>query len=280
MSLATSTANRHIPLGLFPRRPASRLYDRVVEVLRTWHYSRRTEKANIHWIRRLVLFHTGRHPRELAEGHVNRFLTHLAVKENVAASTQNQALAALLFLYEHVLEQPLNRFYADRVKQELCRRKTGSYIIRQEEHMRRLAIATVGVVVVLATLVPASVHAEDKRYGKVFIKGATAEVNGREFPDAEIEESVKDMKKRHGKFALAESESEADFMIVIIERRAVAISGQPASKTIAATLSVREGATWKPAAKLQSKARNIFWGLAADNIIDQAENWVKKNALK
>jgi integron integrase len=86
-----------------------RLYDRVVEILRGRHYSRRTEEAYVHRIRRFILFHTGRRPRELGQDEVNRFLTHLAVKENVAASTQNQALAGLLSLYEHVLEQPLNR---------------------------------------------------------------------------------------------------------------------------------------------------------------------------
>ena len=73
------------------------------------HYSRCTEEAYVHWIRRFLLFHTRRHPRELAEGDANRFPTHLAVSQNVAASTQNHALAAVLFLYEHVLEQPLNR---------------------------------------------------------------------------------------------------------------------------------------------------------------------------
>ncbi|MBI3679968.1 MAG: integron integrase [Acidobacteria bacterium] len=61
------------------------------------------------WIRRFLLFHNGRHPSELVEGDVNRFLTHLAMKENVAASTQNQGLAGVLFLYEHVLERPLDR---------------------------------------------------------------------------------------------------------------------------------------------------------------------------
>ena len=97
-----STGFRRSPLGLVPDQPTPRLYDRLVEVLRTRHYSRRTEEAYVHWIRRFLLFHTRRHPRELAEGDVNRFLTHLAVGENVAASTQNQALAAVLFLYEHV----------------------------------------------------------------------------------------------------------------------------------------------------------------------------------
>ncbi len=104
-----SAADRRSPLGVFPGQLAPRLYDRVVEVLRARHYSRRTEQAYIHWIRRFILFHACAHPRELAEGDVNRFLTHLAVKENVASSTQNQALAALLFLYEHVLGQPLKR---------------------------------------------------------------------------------------------------------------------------------------------------------------------------
>ena len=73
--------------------PAPRLYERVVEVLRTRHYSRRTEEAYLHWIRRFLLFHTSAHPRELAESDVNHFLTHLAVGENVAAATQNQVLA-------------------------------------------------------------------------------------------------------------------------------------------------------------------------------------------
>lgn len=81
----------------------------MVEALRSRHYSRRTEEAYLHWIRRFLLFHNGAHPRELAAGGVNRFLTHLAMEQKVAASTQNQALAAVLFLYKHVLAQPLNR---------------------------------------------------------------------------------------------------------------------------------------------------------------------------
>ena len=100
---------RRPPLGLFPEKPAPRLDDRIVEVLRVRHYSRRTEEAYVHWMRRYIEFHQHRHPRQLAEGDVNGFLTSLAVKEHVAASTQNRALSAILFLYEHVLEQPLDR---------------------------------------------------------------------------------------------------------------------------------------------------------------------------
>lgn len=86
------------PLGLFADKPVPRLYDRIVEVLRVRHYSRRTEEAYIHWIRRYIEFFEHQHPRQLTEEDVNRFLTHLAVKEHVAASTQNQALSAILFL--------------------------------------------------------------------------------------------------------------------------------------------------------------------------------------
>jgi integron integrase len=75
--------------------------------LRAKHYSIRTEHAYVAWARRYVLFHGKRHPRELGPDHVNRFLTHLAVSEKVAASTQNQALSALLFLYGEILRMPL-----------------------------------------------------------------------------------------------------------------------------------------------------------------------------
>jgi site-specific recombinase XerD len=71
------------------------------------HLSRRTEQAYVSWIRRFILFHELRHPVELGASHVRDFLSHLAAEENVAASTQNQAFAALLFLYRHVLRQEL-----------------------------------------------------------------------------------------------------------------------------------------------------------------------------
>jgi integron integrase len=67
----------------------------------------RTEKAYRAWVRRFILFHGVRHPAEMAEPEVNAFLTHLATNGNVASSTQNQALAALLFLYQHVIRRPL-----------------------------------------------------------------------------------------------------------------------------------------------------------------------------
>ena len=80
-----------------------KLLDSLRETLRARHYSQRTEQTYCHWIKRFVYFHNVRHPAEMAEPEINAFLTHLAVKEHVSASTQNQALCALLFLYRHVL---------------------------------------------------------------------------------------------------------------------------------------------------------------------------------
>jgi integron integrase len=80
-----------------------RLLDQVRDRIRLKHYSIRTEQAYLDWVRRFVVFHDRRHPRELGHGHVEAFLTHLAVERNVAAATQNQAKSALLFLYKEVL---------------------------------------------------------------------------------------------------------------------------------------------------------------------------------
>ncbi len=80
-----------------------KLLDRLRETLRTRHYRRRTEQTYCQWVKRFIYFHNVRHPEEMAEPEINAFLTHLAMKEKVSASTQNQALCALLFLYRHVL---------------------------------------------------------------------------------------------------------------------------------------------------------------------------------
>lgn len=87
------------------KRP--RLLDRLRDAIRVRHYSIRTEEAYVHWSRRFILFHNKRHPASMGAVQVNEFLTHLAVNGNVSASTQNQALSAILFLYRHVLDDPL-----------------------------------------------------------------------------------------------------------------------------------------------------------------------------
>lgn len=88
-----------------PQTP--RLLDRVRGACRLRHFSPRTEKAYLGWIRRYVLYHGKRHPATMGAPEVTRFLSHLAVERQVAASTQNQALASLLFLYRGVLGQDL-----------------------------------------------------------------------------------------------------------------------------------------------------------------------------
>jgi integron integrase len=84
-----------------------RLLDQVRAAIRTRHYSLRTEEAYIHWAKRFIFFHGKRHPREMGAPDVDAFLSHLATERGVSASTQNQALAALLFLYREVLDVDL-----------------------------------------------------------------------------------------------------------------------------------------------------------------------------
>jgi integron integrase len=92
-SQRVATASGHEP----------RLLDRLREAIRVRHYSIRTEAAYVDWVRRFILFHGKRHPRDMGAAEVGAFLTHLAVNRAVAASTQNQAKSALLFLYREVL---------------------------------------------------------------------------------------------------------------------------------------------------------------------------------
>jgi site-specific recombinase XerD len=94
-------------LEVAPVRDKPKLLDLVRDVIRRKHYSIRTEQAYVDWIKRFIIYHNKRHPAEMAEEEVAQFLTHLARDLDVAASTQNQALSALLFLYKEVLKQEI-----------------------------------------------------------------------------------------------------------------------------------------------------------------------------
>jgi integron integrase len=108
------------------------LLEQVRNVIRMKHYSLRTEKSYLSWIKRFILFHQKTHPRQLAEKDVAEFLTYLAVERKVAASTQNQALSALLFLYKEVLNQPLeSKISAVRAKRP---RRIPTVLSRSEVH--------------------------------------------------------------------------------------------------------------------------------------------------
>jgi len=84
-----------------------KLLDQVRDALRIRHYAYRTEQTYIDWIKRFIFFHKKRHPKEMGAPEISAFLTYLAQERHVAASTQNQALSALLFLYKNVLQQEL-----------------------------------------------------------------------------------------------------------------------------------------------------------------------------
>jgi hypothetical protein len=94
MTTGGDTTTRHPP----------HLLQQVRDRIRRLYYSYRTEQTYVYWIRFFILFSGKRHPREMGKPEVERFLTHLATDRNVAASTQNQALSAILFLYKQVLE--------------------------------------------------------------------------------------------------------------------------------------------------------------------------------
>lgn len=89
--------------------PQPKLLDRVRDAVRTRHYSRRTEEAYVAWIRRYIVFHRKTHPAQMGASEISQFLTWLAVDRRVSASTQNQALSALLFLYKAVLGTEVGR---------------------------------------------------------------------------------------------------------------------------------------------------------------------------
>ena len=82
----------------------AKLLEQVRDQIRLRHYSRRTEETYVRWVREYILFHQKRHPREMGQKEIGEFLTSLVRQRNVAASTQNQALSALLFLYREVLQ--------------------------------------------------------------------------------------------------------------------------------------------------------------------------------
>jgi integron integrase len=88
---------------------SSKLLDEIRRVLRVKNYSYRTEQSYIYWIRKFILFHNKKHPSLMGEPEINQFINFLALKQNVSASTQNQALCALLFLYKVVLNKEIGR---------------------------------------------------------------------------------------------------------------------------------------------------------------------------
>jgi len=132
--------------------PPPRLLDAVREEMRRRHYSLRTEEAYVGWIRRFIRFHGLRHPKDMGDVEVNAFLSSLAVDGNVAASTQNQALAALLFLYQEALGMKVP--WLDCIAR--ARKPKRLPVVLSREEVRRLLSSLDGVPRLVATLLYAT----------------------------------------------------------------------------------------------------------------------------
>ena len=128
--------------------PAPKLLDRVRARIRILHYSIRTEEAYVDWARRFILFHGKRHPLEMGAPEISAFLTYLAVERNVSARTQNQAKAALLFLYKEVLELELP--WLDEVVSAKTSRRLPVVLTQRE--VRELLLHLNGAMWLLASL--------------------------------------------------------------------------------------------------------------------------------
>jgi integron integrase len=125
-----------------------KLLDQVRAAIRRKHDALRTEEAYVGWIRRFILFHGTRHPREMGATEVSAFLPHLAVENEVAASTQNQALSALLFLYREVLLQPLS----EDLRITYAKRPTYLPTVLSREEVRAVLAALSGTHHLMASL--------------------------------------------------------------------------------------------------------------------------------
>jgi len=155
------------------------LLRQVRNVLRTLHYSYRTEQQYIHWIRRYVRWSGLRHPRDLGAPELEAFLTHLAVDRRVSASTQNQALAALLFLYQRVLEMELpwlkdivRARRPERLPTVLSRAEVQAVIGRLSGEYRLVASLLYGCGLRLRECLSLRVKDVDFEYGQVVVRNA------------------------------------------------------------------------------------------------------------
>jgi site-specific recombinase XerD len=125
-----------------------RLLDQVRDVMRVRHYAFRTERTYIGWIKPFILFHHKKHPRQMGGPEVEAFLTWLAVEKNVSKSTQNQALNALVFLYRHVLKQPLE----GRINVVRSFKKQRLPIVLSKEEVQRVLSGMSGTTQLIAKL--------------------------------------------------------------------------------------------------------------------------------
>ncbi|MDX8397421.1 MAG: phage integrase N-terminal SAM-like domain-containing protein [Mariprofundaceae bacterium] len=116
------------------------------EVMRYYHYGRRTEEAYTYWIKDFIFFHHKRHPKDMGKSEVESYLSALAVKRNVAVSTQNQAFNALLFLYKSVLQLP----FSNDIAATRSKRAPRLPVVLSQKEMSRLLHAMKGETLLMA----------------------------------------------------------------------------------------------------------------------------------
>ncbi|MCK4297230.1 MAG: integron integrase [Candidatus Marinimicrobia bacterium] len=125
-----------------------KLLDQLRELLKIKHYSYRTEQAYVQWVKRFILFHNKKHPKDMREKEITQFLSHLAVNRNISASTQNQALCAIVFLYKHVLNKDLNEFG----NIQWAKRPKRLPVVFSKNEMKQILDEMSGIYKVMATL--------------------------------------------------------------------------------------------------------------------------------
>lgn len=130
------------------RPKPGRLLDQVREVLRYHHYSIRTERTYIDWMVQFIKFNGTRHPREMGKAEIERFLPHLAVNRNVSVSTQRQALNAIVFLYKHVLDVPID----EKLEATRARKPKRLPMVLSREEVSRLLAAMDGTLQLICEL--------------------------------------------------------------------------------------------------------------------------------
>jgi integron integrase len=154
-----------------------RLLDRVRDAIRTRHYSYRTEQAYVYWVKDFVRFHGLRHPMHMGEVEIAHFLSHLATRRRVAASTQNQALSALLFLYKAVLQRDI-AFVGDvvraktprRVPVVLTREEVARVLLNLDPSYRLMAQFLYGAGLRLHECLRLRVQDLDTGYGQIIVR--------------------------------------------------------------------------------------------------------------
>jgi len=139
----------------------------------------------------------------------------------------------------------------------------------------------IGIVfAVIGCLAPGTVKSAlgAEKLGKIVFKAGSPDSAGSEFADSGLADTVKDMKRRAGAFVVVDDEASADFLMVIVSREDTPVAGQQTAKRVTVNLSVKDGSSWRPGAKI-TKVTNA-WGLSAAHVIGDAEKWIKANSKK